>query len=231
MSVPASPFAFRATKFFTCSPCVKPLYKFVEGKSCSGLRKVVPLLSDSITYLVSVVIFPIYKKNYAKNSLPKFFLHLENDRATIHRSVIGDGTAGFCLQFTEGGTDMRFEKIDCGSVSIAVVLNDNSSDNKVIADVDSALDLLMSAKYEAGTEYLVVDKKAVTEDFFVLSSGLAGEILQKYINYGGKLAIYGDYSHYTSKPLKDFIFESNKGKDFFFTATKEDAVQKIKESI
>lgn len=48
-----------------------------------------------------------------------------------------------------------------------------------------------SAKYEAGTEYLVVDKKAVTEDFFILSSGLAGEILQKYINYGGKLAIYG----------------------------------------
>lgn len=161
----------------------------------------------------------------------KFILHLENDRATICGSVIGDGTAGFCLQITEGGTDMRFEKIDCGSVSAAVVLNDNASDDKVITDVGSALDLLMSAKYEAGTEYLVVDKKVVTEDFFILSSGLAGEILQKYINYGGKLAIYGDYSHYTSKPLKDFIFESNKGKDFFFTATKEEAIQKIKESI
>lgn len=80
---------------------------------------------------------------------------------------------------------MRLEKIDCGSGTIAVV----SSDDIVITNVDSALDLLMSAKYEAGTEYLVVDKKAVTEDFFVMSSGLAGEILQKYINYGGKLAI------------------------------------------
>ena len=120
---------------------------------------------------------------------------------------------------------MRLEKIDCGSGTVAAV----SSDDIVITDVDSALDLLMSAKYDAGTEYLVVDKKAVTEDFFVLSSGLAGEILQKYINYGGKLAIYGDYSHYTSKPLKDFIFESNKGKDFFFVATKEEAIQKITE--
>lgn len=126
---------------------------------------------------------------------------------------------------------MRFEKIDCGSVSVAVVLYDNASDQKVIVDVDSALDLLMSAKYEAGTEYLVVDKKAVIEDFFVLSSGLAGEILQKYINYGGKLAIYGDYSRYTSKPLKDFMFESNRGKDFFFTETKEEAIQKITKSI
>lgn len=39
--------------------------------------------------------------------------------------------------------------------------------------------------------------------------------------------IYGDYSHYTSKPLKDFIYESNHGKDFFFVATKEEAIQKL----
>lgn len=51
------------------------------------------------------------------------------------------------------------------------------------------------------------------------------------MNYGGKLAIYGDFSSYTSKPLKDFIFESNKGKNFFFVATKEEAVQKITENM
>lgn len=122
---------------------------------------------------------------------------------------------------------MKFEKIDCGGGIIAVV----SSDSKVITDVDSALDLLMSAKYDAGTKYIVVDKKLIIEDFFVLSSGLAGEILQKYINYGGKIAIYGDYSHYTSKPLKDFIYESNKGRDIFFAATKEEAIQKIRKII
>ena len=142
-------------------------------------------------------------------------------------SVTSGDNAGICLQYVEGGTGMKLEKIDCGN-GIAVVV---SSDSKVITDVDSALDLLMSAKYEAGTEHIVVDKKLINEDFFVLSSGLAGEILQKYINYGGKIAIYGDYSHYTSKPLKDFIYESNKGKDIFFTATKEEAVQKMAEII
>ena len=122
---------------------------------------------------------------------------------------------------------MKFEKIDCGKGIVAAVL----SENEVIADADSALDLLMSAKYEAGAECIVVDKKRIAEDFFVLSTGLAGEILQKYINYGGKLAIYGDFSHYTSKPLKDFIRESNKGKDFFFAATKDEAVKKLTEAI
>lgn len=122
---------------------------------------------------------------------------------------------------------MKFEKIDCSNGIVAVV----SSENKVITDVDSALDLLMSAKYEAGAERIVVNKKQIAEDFFVLSSGLAGEILQKYINYGGKIAIYGDFSHYTSKPLKDFIYESNKGKDFFFVATKDEAVKKLTETI
>ena len=122
---------------------------------------------------------------------------------------------------------MQFEKIDCGN-GIAVSI---SSDNMIITDVDSALDLLMSAKYEAGTKYIIINKKNIIEDFFILSSGFAGEILQKFVNYGGKIAIYGDFSHYTSKPLKDFIYESNKGKDVFFVATKEEAIQKISKSI
>ena len=33
-----------------------------------------------------------------------------------------------------------------------------------------------------------------------------------------------DYSRHTSKPLKDFIYESNKGKDFFFVVTLEQAL-------
>ena len=118
---------------------------------------------------------------------------------------------------------MKIEKIACGNGIAAIV----SSGSPVIVDVDSALDLLMSAKNEAGTTYIVLDKKLITEDFFVLSSKLAGEILQKYINYGAKIAIYGDFSHYTSKSLKDFIYESNKGNDFFFVSTREEALQKL----
>ena len=43
------------------------------------------------------------------------------------------------------------------------------------------------------------------------------------MNYRVKMAVYGDYSRYTSKPLHDFIYECNKGHDVFFTATEEKA--------
>ncbi len=101
------------------------------------------------------------------------------------------------------------------------------SNELAITDTQSALDILMSAKYEAGTKNIVIDKKLITEDFFSLSTRLAGEVLQKYINYGGRIAIYGDFSHYTSKPLRDFIYESNKGHDVFFAPTEEEAVQML----
>lgn len=118
---------------------------------------------------------------------------------------------------------MQLEKIEKNGIACAVV----NSNEIVITDAQSALDVLMSAKYDIGTKNIVVDKKLITEDFFILSKGLAGEILQKYVNYGGRIAIYGDYSHYTSKPLKDFIYESNKGKDVFFVATRDEAVEML----
>ncbi|MFR6289845.1 MAG: DUF4180 domain-containing protein [Peptococcaceae bacterium] len=118
---------------------------------------------------------------------------------------------------------MQLTKIEKNGIACAVV----NSNQIVITDAQSALDVLMSAKYDIGTKNIVVDKKLITEDFFILSKGLAGEILQKYVNYGGRIAIYGDYSHYTSKPLKDFIYESNKGKDVFFVATQDEAVEML----
>ncbi len=115
---------------------------------------------------------------------------------------------------------MNFRKIEKNNIICAVV----ESSDIVITDGQSALDLLMSAKYDVGTKNIVIDKKLIVEDFFILSRGLAGEILQKYVNYGGRIAIYGDYSRYTSKPLKDFIYESNKGNDVFFVSTVDEAI-------
>lgn len=119
--------------------------------------------------------------------------------------------------------EMEIKTVEKNGVVCAVV----QSDGLVITDPQSALDVLMTAKYEAGTKNIVIDKALITEDFFVLSSGLAGEVLQKYINYGGRIAIYGDFSHYTSKPLKDFIYESNQGHDVFFVATREEAISML----
>lgn len=114
---------------------------------------------------------------------------------------------------------MKLEKIE----NIAIV----RSEEMVIVDTQSALDVLMTAKYELGTKNIAIDKKLVHPDFFILSTGMAGEILQKYVNYSGRIAIYGDWSCYSSKPLHDFIYESNKGRDVFFVGTEEEALARL----
>jgi hypothetical protein len=42
-----------------------------------------------------------------------------------------------------------------------------------------------------------------------------------------KLAIVGDFSGYTSKSLKAFIYESNRGKQTFFVASEEEAMKAL----
>lgn len=118
---------------------------------------------------------------------------------------------------------MKLHVIEQNGVKCAKI----ESTEKVITSAQDALDILMQASYELGTKNLIVSKKLVAEDFFILSTGLAGEVLQKLINYGGRIAIYGDYSRYTSKPLHDFIRESNKGRDVFFASSEDEAVQML----
>ena len=119
---------------------------------------------------------------------------------------------------------MNIEKVVENGKTIAVV-----SGKKVITDVQSALDLVMIVQYEMNTNQIALDKSAITEEFFILRTGLAGEILQKFVNYQIKCAIYGDYARYTSKPLRDFIYESNQGKDVFFADSRQAAISRLAE--
>ena len=60
-----------------------------------------------------------------------------------------------------------------------------------------------------------------------LKTRLAGEILQKFVNYHIKVAIYGDFRQYMSQSFHDFVYESNHGKNFFFVGTKEEALYQL----
>ena len=68
---------------------------------------------------------------------------------------------------------------------------------------------------KTGADRLAIEKSMLANDFFILSTQFAGEALQKLINYRFKIAIFGDYSHYTSKPLKDFMYELIAGAMYF----------------
>lgn len=68
---------------------------------------------------------------------------------------------------------MKIEVIKKNNTNVAVM----RSDELLITDVQSALDLIMNVKYETGCTNIAVNKEAVVNDFFVLSTCLAGEIL------------------------------------------------------
>lgn len=118
---------------------------------------------------------------------------------------------------------MRISTVKENNMEVAIV---NSSD-VIITDVQSTLDLIATISYETGCNRIVINKSAVCEDFFDLSTKVAGDTLQKFINYGTKLAIVGDFSNYTSKSLRDFIYECNKGKDIFFLSDEKEAIEKL----
>ena len=110
-----------------------------------------------------------------------------------------------------------------GKSKVAVI---NSSDT-IIAGVQDSLDLMASVRHMYDCDKMIIYKKNIIDDFFDLKTRIAGEILQKYTNYRMRLAIVGDFGVYTSKSLKDFIFESNKGNQVFFLSDEQTALEKL----
>ncbi|WP_088011080.1 DUF4180 domain-containing protein [Gottfriedia acidiceleris] len=100
-------------------------------------------------------------------------------------------------------------------------------DSVILMNEQSALDLIMTISYDHKSNRIALNKEAISEDFFNLSTKLAGAVLQKFVNYNIKFAIIGDFSSYTSKALKDFIYECNKGKNVFFLSTEQEAIDRL----
>jgi len=82
---------------------------------------------------------------------------------------------------------MQIETLINNKMSIAYV----HTKKTILTDVQSALDLMATVRYEAECDAIILDKEALAEEFFDLKSRLAGEIIQKYVNYGIRLAING----------------------------------------
>lgn len=110
-----------------------------------------------------------------------------------------------------------------GESKVAVI----DSPEVIIGNTQDALDLMVTIGHLYGCHKMAVNKTAVSEQFFDLKTGLAGEILQKYTNYHMKIAFWGNFEGYASKSLRDFIYESNKGNQVFFLPAQETAISRL----
>ena len=98
----------------------------------------------------------------------------------------------------------------------------------VIARTDDAMDLIGNASY-SGVALVALPVSRLDPEFFRLASLLAGDILQKFVNYRVQLAVIGDISEYVaaSDALRDFVWESNRGAHVWFLPDEAALVAKV----
>jgi hypothetical protein len=103
---------------------------------------------------------------------------------------------------------------------------------QALTSVQDAIDLIGDASYWHQAAWVAVRVEDLPEGFFALSSGVAGEIVQKFAQYGMGLVVVGDVSAYevSSTPFRDWVRESNRGWQLWFVADVEALEQKRRET-
>lgn len=119
-------------------------------------------------------------------------------------------------------SEMNINIIENGTQKIAEI----ASDQVLIVHVQDALDLMVKPAL-MGIRKIILHKNSIDPSFFDLRTGLAGEILQKFVNYNIQLAIVGDFENVTSESLKAFIIECNRGNQIFFLKDTKSAAQTL----
>jgi predicted dehydrogenase len=85
-----------------------------------------------------------------------------------------------------------------------------------------ANDLIAETK-ASGARLVVVPIARLDPAFFELRTGIAGDMVQKFVTYQVAVAVIGDTSplESESKSLRDFIYESNRRGSVWFLADKD----------
>ncbi|MEJ7634815.1 DUF4180 domain-containing protein [Aeromicrobium sp.] len=92
----------------------------------------------------------------------------------------------------------------------------------------AAVDLIGEALGQRA-EIVVIPAERLTDDFFELATGVAGEIAQKFVNYRVQLAIVGDIESRVddSASLLAWVTETNRGRQLWFEPTFEDFAERL----
>lgn len=86
------------------------------------------------------------------------------------------------------------------------------AEGPTLSSEQDALDLI-GELYGLEAEWVLIPVARVDDEFFQLSNRRAGLFLQKFVNYGLRVAFVGDLAEQlaASKSLRDFVYESNRG--------------------
>jgi hypothetical protein len=101
-------------------------------------------------------------------------------------------------------------------------------DGPLLDGESAALDLIGDA-FGHEAELVAVPVERVADEFFRLSSGVAGAVMQKFVNYRVRLAVVGDVSRQAaqSDALRDFLRETNQGGHIWFVPGFDELGEKL----
>ena len=96
----------------------------------------------------------------------------------------------------------------------------------VIASERDATDVVGNAGY-LGADHVLLSADRLGSAFVDLSTGLAGAVVQKFVDYGLRLVVIGDLAEVGSESWRAFVRESNRGGHVWFVADREEALARI----
>jgi len=102
-----------------------------------------------------------------------------------------------------------------------------AADGPLLDGDQAALDLIGDALGRA--ELVVVPVARIAPAFFSLATGVAGAVVQKFVNYRLRLVVVGDVGEYVagSTALRDFVRECNRGTQTWFVADEAELTARL----
>lgn len=111
--------------------------------------------------------------------------------------------------YTEEAKKMHFEVMEKdGQIYLKV-----ASSEAPLQSEEDVLDLIGGC-YEHNTSLIMLQAEALSDEFFELKTGLAGKVLQKFMNYQVKAALIIPNEQTIKGKFKELIAESKKGNRF-----------------
>ena len=92
---------------------------------------------------------------------------------------------------------------------------------------------LLSLAFAENIALIALPVTSLEKCFFQLENRIAGEFIQKFVNYKIRLAFVGNIEKYThnSKALTDFVYESNHRKACWFIENYAELEHKLKQEL
>ena len=92
---------------------------------------------------------------------------------------------------------------------------------------------IVGKSFENRATLIVVPVECLDDDFFRLRTRIAGELIQKFVQYRRRLVIVGDISRHVaeSSALRAFVNEANRGKEIWFLASREELDERLRRAV